>query len=145
MCMPRRIVLAAAVIVLSSCSVGSYDTSDWPTIPVAFTASEMPRVDLRLIDTENGTDESNDITDGETLQDFYTQLDGSFPHQEAETKQYDVNDYWQKCDVSVTLTDDDYDLTYYGYAVSDGILILNDGTAHFVPGDFVSCFWRRYQ
>lgn len=139
--MRRTIHLVFFALALSSCGI---DTGGWPTIAAGFEEPEMSRVGLRLIDTKEGTDESKGITDPETLQDFYAQLDGSFPYKEEETKGYDTAGYWQKCSIGVTLSDGIYELTYYGYAASDGVLVLNDGTAHFAPGDFVSCFWGRY-
>jgi len=128
-----------------------YDTRNWPRIVLPFEKEQLVEISLNYHKQPKGDEidtieDQIRITDGEILSYVYASI-LNFPYRETIENDIDDKTYWTKVEVILSYqvdgTTNEYLLTYYGYGVANGIIVLNNGDAHFVPGDFVSAIYSN--
>ncbi|HPN61157.1 MAG TPA: hypothetical protein PLO88_03370, partial [Bacilli bacterium] len=122
-----------------------FDTRNWPRIVLPFEREQLLEVSINYHKQPKGEERktAEDLittSDSEVLNHVYGSII-NFPYQETIEKKIDSKNYWTKVVIILFYQVDgdtkEYHLTYYGYGVAKGIIVLNNGEAHFVPGDFV--------
>lgn len=140
----KKIILFFIPHFLLSCG---YDTKNWPKIVLPFESEQLDNVVIsyRKQSSANELEEINDtitITNKEDLNRIYLSCI-NFPYKKEQTN-IDKSKYHEKVTVTffyiLNNFVEEYLITYYGYGVSNGYIIIN-GNIHFVPGNFTKVFY----
>jgi hypothetical protein len=128
-----------------------HDTRDWPRIVLPFEREQLVEVSINYHKQPKGKEidsieDQISTADDEVLSYVYASI-LNFPYEETIQNEVDNNSYWTKVEVILSYQVDgatnEYRLIYYGYGVASGTLVLNNGDAHFLPGDFVSAIYSN--
>lgn len=143
-------ILTALIVplLLSGCG---YDTSGWPRIELPFEENQITEISIFYKIQPKGKSDIFEedyltITSGEIISEIF-QRTLNFPYKEKKEKNVDTKNYWTKVEVNFSYKESEstqnYLLSYYGYAVVNGVIVFNDGVVHFAPGDFVSFIYKK--
>lgn len=142
------IIFVFSVILLSSCG---YDTRDWPRIDLPFLSDDVVEVEIFYKMQPKGkstVDEVDHLTiSAKESIGYLVDSVRSYPYKEKIEKNIDKDSYWVRVEVKFKLIEgfdlSEYKLIYYGYGVTNGYIVLDSGSIHFLPGDFVTTFYTK--
>ena len=142
--MKRNLLLfLGSVFVLTGCGA---DTSDWPTIDLAFTSDEVVSITMNFISKEEGyfTDEI-EINEPWQIREIYETID-NMPIKEKKENSIETKNYFIRLSVNFYLNDiefSSYQLVYYEYGIANGKIMFDDGSVHWLPGNFSLLYYNN--
>jgi hypothetical protein len=135
--MKRKLLLVLlSTFALAGCGV---DTSNWPTINLPFASNEIVSITMNFVSKENGyfTNEIG-INEPERILEIYDTI-VNMPIKENEENSIETKNYFIRLSVNFHLNEMDfssYQLVYYEYGIANGKIMFDNGSVHWLPGNF---------